>query len=118
LFWLEVVVGLGIPFLILAVRRTRLQPRWVATASAIAIGGIFLHRLNLILNGLSYAPIGVEPGVSIGVWQGPTATSFAMSNWYVPTIVEWLIVIGILAFGGLLFTVAVAVLPMQEPAEH
>ena len=29
-----------------------------------AIGGIFVHRLNLILNGLSYAPIGVPPGVS------------------------------------------------------
>ncbi len=118
LFWIEVVAGLGIPFLVLAVRRTRLQPRWVGLASAIAIGGIFLHRLNLILNGLSYAPIGVEPGVSIGVWQGPMATSFAMSNWYVPTIVEWLIVIGILALGALLFTIAVAALPLQEPAEH
>jgi molybdopterin-containing oxidoreductase family membrane subunit len=118
LFWIEVVVGLGVPFLILARRRTRVAPTWVAIASAIAIGGIFLHRLNLILNGLSYAPIGVEPGVSIGVWQGPGATSFAMSNWYVPTIVEWLIVIGVLALGALLFTIAVAVLPMQEPAEH
>lgn len=118
LFWMEVVVGLGVPFLILARRRTRMQPGWVAIASAIAVGGIFLHRLNLILNGLSYAPIGVEPGVSIGVWQGPTATSFAMSNWYVPTIVEWLVVFGVLALGGLLFTIAVAVLPMQEPADH
>jgi molybdopterin-containing oxidoreductase family membrane subunit len=118
LFWLEVVVGLGVPFVILAVRRTRLRPGWVAVASAIAIGGIFVHRLNLILNGLSYAPIGVEPGVSIGVWQGAEATSFAMSHWYVPTIVEWLVVIGVLALGGLLFTVAVLRLPMQEPAAN
>ena len=118
LFWVEVVAGLGVPFVILAVRQTRTSPRWVAIASAIAIGGIFVHRLNLILNGLSYAPIGVEPGVSIGVWQGPTAGSFAMSHWYVPTIVEWLVVVGILAFGGLLFTVAVAFLPMHEPADH
>jgi molybdopterin-containing oxidoreductase family membrane subunit len=118
LFWVEVVAGLGVPFVILAVRRTRTSPRWVAIASAIAIGGIFVHRLNLILNGLSYAPIGVEPGVSIGVWQGPTAGSFAMSHWYVPTIVEWLVVVGILAFGGLLFTLAVAYLPMREPADH
>ena len=118
LFWIEILVGLGVPFLILAVRRTRTNPRWVALASVIAVFGIFIHRLNLILNGLSYAPIGVEPGVSIGVWQGPTASSFAMSHWYVPTIVEWLVVTGILAFGALLFTLAVAFLPMRESADH
>jgi molybdopterin-containing oxidoreductase family membrane subunit len=118
LFWIEVLVGLGVPFLILAVRRTRSSPRWVALASGIAVVGIFIHRLNLILNGLSYAPIGIEPGVSIGVWQGSTASSFAMSYWYVPTIVEYLIVLGVLAFGALLFTLAVAFLPMRESAEH
>jgi Ni/Fe-hydrogenase subunit HybB-like protein len=32
--------------------------------------------------------------------------------------VEWLIVAGILAFGALLFTAAVAFLPMQEPEAH
>lgn len=118
LFWTEVVVGLGLPFVILAVRRTRRRPRWVALASAIAIAGIFVHRLNLILNGLSYAPIGLPPGVSIGVSQGPVRTDFAMSYWYVPTIVEYLIVLGILAFGAFLFTLAVLVLPMREPAGH
>jgi len=42
----------------------------------------------------------------------------AMSYWYVPTMVEWLIVGGVLAFGALVFTVAVIVLPMQEPDAH
>jgi len=37
---------------------------------------------------------------------------------YVPTIVEWMIVAGVLAFGGLLFTAAVLFLPMQEPEAH
>ena len=84
----------------------------------VAVVGIFIHRLNLILNGLSYAPIGLPPGVSIGVSQGPVAPSFAMSYWYVPTIVEYLVVVGILAFGALLFTLAVAFLPLRESAEH
>lgn len=118
LFWAEVLVGLGVPFLILAVRRTRRDPRWVALASGIALVGIFVHRLNLLLNGLSYTPIGMPPGVSIGVSQGPAAASFAMSHWYVPTLIEWLVVAGILAFGALLFTLAVLVLPMRERAEH
>lgn len=118
LFWIEVVVGLGVPFVIVAVRRTRNRPGWVALASAIAIGGIFVHRLNLILNGLSFAPIGVPPGVAIGVDQGPAASSFAMTYWYVPTIVEYLVVAGIIAFGALLVTLAVLWLPLREHAEH
>ncbi|MFN8519877.1 MAG: NrfD/PsrC family molybdoenzyme membrane anchor subunit [Chloroflexota bacterium] len=114
LFWIEVGIGLLVPFLIVTIRRTRARPGWVALASAIAIGGIFVHRLNLILNGLSYAPIGVPPGVSIGVDQGPGASSFAMTYWYVPTAVEYLVVAGVIAFGALLFTLAVGYLPLRE----
>ncbi len=118
LFWFEVIVGLGIPFVILAVRRGRTTPAFVAAASAIAVVGIFVHRLNLILNGLSYVPLGLPPGVSIGVPQGAGAASFATSYWYVPTIVEWLVAMGVLAIGALLFTLAVLVLPIQEPEAH
>jgi molybdopterin-containing oxidoreductase family membrane subunit len=118
LFWIEVGAGLLVPFLIVAYRRTRARPGWVALASAIAIGGIFVHRLNLILNGLSYAPIGVPPGVPIGVDQGPGASSFAMTYWYVPTIVEYVIVAGVIAFGAFLFTLAVGYLPLRERTEH
>ena len=118
LFWIEVVVGLVIPFLIVAVRRTRVRPAWVVVASVLAIGGIFVHRLNLILNGLSYAPIGVPPGVAIGTDQGPAASSFAMTYWYLPTIVEYLVVAGVIAFGALLVTLAVLWLPLREHAAH
>ncbi len=117
LFWFEVGVGLGLPFVVLAIRRLRRDPRAVAAASGVAILGIFVHRLNLVLNGLSYANIQLPPGLPVGVDQG-AGTSFATSYWYVPTAVEWLIVAGILAFGALLFTIAVRVLPMQEPEAH
>ena len=117
LFWFEIGVGLLLPFAILAVRRLRWDPRWVALASVIAIVGIFVHRLNLVLNGLSYANIPLPPGLPIGTDQGG-GSSFATSYWYVPTTVEWLIVAGVLAFGGLVFTLSVLVLPMQEPDAH
>ena len=116
LFLFEVVVGLGVPFVILATRRLRTNPRWVAVGAAIAIVGIFVHRLNLVLNGLSYPNIGLPPGLPIGTPQD--GSSFAMSYWYVPTIVEWLIVFGVLAFGALVFTLAFRFLPMQEPEAH
>jgi molybdopterin-containing oxidoreductase family membrane subunit len=113
LFLVEVVGGLAVPFLILAIRRMRRRPAWVALASAIAIVGIFVHRLNLVLNGLSYPNIGLPPGLPVG--RAQDGASFATSYFYVPTVIEWLIVLGVLAFGGLLFTVAVWVLPLQEP---
>jgi len=117
MFWFEVLVGLGVPFAILVVRRHRHSARWVGLASVIAIVGIFVHRLNLLLNGLSFPPIGLPPGVSIGVAQG-SGGSFAESYWYAPTIVEWLIVGGVLAVGALLFTLAALVLPLEERAAH
>ena len=93
----------------------RRSPVTVAVASGLAVVGIFIHRLNLLLNGLSYVPIALPPGVGIGTPQ-TGATSFAMYHWYVPTTVEWLSVLGVLAFGALLFTVATLVLPLREHA--
>lgn len=117
LFWFEVVVGLGLPFVLLAVRRFRERVWIVAAASVIAIVGIFVHRLNIVLNGLSYAPIGAPPGVSVGTFE-QGVPSFVETFFYVPTVFEWLVVGGILAFGGLVFTISVLLLPMQEHAEH
>lgn len=116
LFLFEVVIGLGVPFLILATKRLRDDPRWVAVGAAIAIVGIFVHRLNLVLNGLSYPNVALPPGLPVGTPHD--GSSFATSYWYVPTVVEWLVVFGVLAFGALLFTLAVRFLPMQEPEAH
>ncbi len=116
LFLVEVLFGLAIPFAILATRRLRTTPAWVAVAAVIAIIGIFVHRLNLVLNGLSFANIDLPPGLPIGTPQ--EGASFAMSYFYVPTVIEWLVVTGVLAFGGLLFTAAVWYLPLQESEAH
>jgi molybdopterin-containing oxidoreductase family membrane subunit len=117
IFWFEALVGLALPFAILVIGRLRADTRWVAIAAAMAILGIWVHRLNLLLNGLSYLPVGLPPGVSVGDVAGAT-DSFAVSYWYVPTAIEWLIVIGILAGGALLFTLAAMFLPLQEPERH
>jgi molybdopterin-containing oxidoreductase family membrane subunit len=117
IFWFEAGIGLLIPFLILARKRWRSDARWVAVAAGIAIVGIWVHRLNLLLNGLSYLPVGMAPGVSVGDPAG-APTSFAVSYWYVPTGIEWLIVAGIVAGGALLVTLAAMFLPLQEPERH
>jgi dimethyl sulfoxide reductase membrane subunit len=116
LFLFEVVVGLLVPFLILTQRRLRRNPVWVSVAAMIAIVGIFVHRLNLVLNGLSYPNVDLPPGLPVGTPQA--GASFAEAYFYVPTSIEWLIVVGVLSFGALLFTIAVHYLPMQEPDAH
>lgn len=117
LFLFEVVVGLLVPFLVLARRRLRASPAIVATMSILAIIGILVHRLNIVLNGLSYPLIEFPPGLSVGEYTAGQP-SFITSYWYAPSLVEWLIVLGVLAFGALVFTFAVLVLPLREGGAH
>ena len=112
-FAFEIVVGLLIPFLMLARRRLRESVGVVALACSFAIVGIYVHRLNIVLNGLSYPLMDLPPGVAGGDYA-PISSSFVTSYFYVPSLVEWLIVGGVLAFGGLVFTIATLVLPLRE----
>jgi len=113
-FWVEVLVGLVIPFVLLAPRRLRADVRWVAVASALTVGGILIHRVNIVLNGLSYATVPLPPGVSIGTAQPAGTTSFALSYFYHPSLVEYLVAGGVICFGALVFTIAAWKLPLRE----
>ena len=115
-FWFEVLVGLAVPFVLLVRRRWRMDPHLVAVASMLAVVGIFVHRFNIVLNGLSYATVPFPPGVSIGTAQPVGTDSFTLSLFYHPALVEWLIAAGVIAFGALVFTAAVLILPMREQA--
>jgi dimethyl sulfoxide reductase membrane subunit len=117
-FWFEIVVGLLIPFVLLVVRRWRKDVRVVAIASLLTVGGIFVHRLNIVLNGLSHATVPYPPGVSIGTAQPEGTTSFALSMFYYPSLIEYLVAGGVVCFGALLFTLAAVVLPLRERGAH
>ena len=113
-FWFEVLAGLAVPFVLLAVPRLRANPRWVAVASAFAVAGILIHRVNIVLNGLSYATVPYPPGVPIGTAQAAGQTSFALTYFYKPALIEYLVAGGVVCFGALLFTFLVLKLPMRE----
>ncbi len=110
---IELVLGLAVPFLLLIVPRFRARPTVVAIAAGLAIVGIFVHRLNIILAGLSDAPITNPPGTSIGT-DVTGASVFATSSAYLPTGIEWLVVAGILALAALIFTLAAWYLPLRQ----
>ncbi len=113
-FWFEIVVGLVIPFVLLAPRRLRTNVRCVAVASVLTVVGILIHRVNIVLNGLSYATVPYPPGVSIGTAQPLGTTSFALSYFYNPSLIEYLVAGGVICFGALVFTLAALKLPLRE----
>jgi dimethyl sulfoxide reductase membrane subunit len=112
-FAIEIVVGLLIPFVLLAVAAWRRRPQVVVIASVLALIGIFVHRANLIVIGLGKAPIQLPPGTPLGTPQAD-GSSFALSSVYFPSIWEFLIVLGIVALAALVFTLAVLYLPLRE----
>jgi molybdopterin-containing oxidoreductase family membrane subunit len=115
-FWFEVLAGLAVPFVLLAIPRLRADPRWVAVASAFAVAGILIHRVNIVLNGLSYATVPYPPGVSIGTAQPAGQTSFALSYFYHPALIEYLVAGGVICLGALVFTLLAWKLPLREGA--
>jgi dimethyl sulfoxide reductase membrane subunit len=113
LFAVEVVVGLVVPFVLLVVASLRKRPAIVGLAAALALVGILAHRLGIVIVGLHQAPIPYGPGTAIGI-QGADGTSFATSSTYLPTGIEYLIVLGLVAFAALLLTIGARVLPLRD----
>jgi len=112
-FSVEIIVGLIVPFILVAVAAWRRRPQVVVIASVLALIGIFVHRANLIVIGLGKAPIQLPPGTPLGTPQAD-GSSFATTSVYFPSIWEFLIVIGILALAALVFTLAIRHLPLRE----
>ena len=115
-FAVEIIVGLVVPFVLLAVAAWRRRPAVVVLASVLALIGIFVHRANLIVIGLGKDPIPLPPGTPLGTPQA-NGSSFHPTSVYFPSWSEFLIVIGIIALSALLFTLAVRYLPLKEKAE-
>lgn len=94
------VIGLGLAsFAILARRRTRHLAGVQIAAAALYVTAIFLKRFVLMAMGFSISPIGPIEG------------------FYLPSLVELLLAVGILGLGLLIVTVAVKVLRLEVPEE-
>ncbi|MBI3158810.1 MAG: polysulfide reductase NrfD, partial [Chloroflexi bacterium] len=92
-FWFgEMLVGALIPAAILIVERWRRDPRLLAAALAMVVGGVVAYRwdTNLLGQMVVIQPFGAEGGLLYAA--------------YTPALVEWLTAAGVLAFGLLLLT--------------
>jgi Ni/Fe-hydrogenase subunit HybB-like protein len=96
LFQLEVVIGMILPFVLLAVPRIRKSERGLYAASLLTVLGFITHRLNVSITGLDRA-------------QG---------GHYLPAVPEIMITLMLIAIGFAVFTIAAKHLPVYAEPEH
>ena len=115
LFWMEVSLGLLVPFVIFAVPRLRARPGLLLAAAGLAILGVLAKRVNILIPGMYEPLVGMAPGIP----AGRPGQAFEPAAAYVPTWVEWGVLIGVVALICALITAGVRYLvaPREEPSE-
>ncbi|MCC6177379.1 MAG: polysulfide reductase NrfD [Chloroflexi bacterium] len=106
-FWgWQIVLGTLLPILLL-VLPTRKDPRFVSLAGLLIAAGFLAVRLNIVI-----------PGFTVEEVRGITAAfaSARVSTNYFPSMMEWLVSIGIAGLGLLMFGFGEMLMP-EEP-EH
>jgi molybdopterin-containing oxidoreductase family membrane subunit len=110
-FWgWQLALGTLIPIVLLAARQTRSNPRFVSLAGLLIAVGFIGVRLNIVIPALASEEI---TGLSEAV------ASPRMSTDYFPSLSEWLLTVGIVGFGMVLFGLGEKLLPRtkDEPAD-
>ncbi|TDA70266.1 MAG: oxidoreductase [Clostridia bacterium] len=123
-FWGEIILGVVLPFALLLSRSRRENRTVVGMASLGVVVGVFFKRVWLLFSAYLLPLINDPPGVTLGKYQVPATEAWgSVSIWatagsYSPTWVEYLIFIGIFAFGALLYSLGARYLLTASPDEN
>lgn len=102
-FWTEVVVGVVVPFAMFSRRAWRMRTGIVVTASVLTLVGVFFKRINILLPSLFQPLVGLAPGIP----GGRPGQEFTPDAVYIPSWVEWGVLVGMAAFFFTLITLGV-----------
>jgi Ni/Fe-hydrogenase subunit HybB-like protein len=102
-FWVgEMLLGIVVPMILLLNRKTRMNPFWRMAALLMVVGGVIAMRWDINLVGalvvMSYLP-------------GQPTISYTS---YVPSLVEWTIGLGVIAYGMLALSLGVRYLRVVD----
>lgn len=111
-FWAEVALGVVVPFLILTRPALRARRAWLLTACSLAIVGVFFKRVNILLSSMFEPLVGLAPGIP----GGRPGQAFRPDEIYIPTWVEWGILIGMAGFFFTVVTVGVRRIVLDRAA--
>ena len=106
-FWFEIIGGLLVPFLILAVAKNREKRGMVALASALVVLGVACKRVWLLFTSFIHPNVYGAEGITTGTHaaQADPANMWATLGSYAPTLPEAMIVLGVISVGVLIFMV-------------
>ena len=107
-FWIEIIGGLLIPFLLMVFAKTRANMKLVGLASVLVVLGVFCKRIWLLFTSFYEFNISGAPGVISGSSAARGASGvdvFAMLGTYAPTWVEIAVAVGVVSLGALAFIV-------------
>lgn len=97
-FWIvQLLVGMIIPVALLLTPRLRARPGVVASAAGLVVLGIVSVRFNIVVPALI-------PGVIDGLPSGS----------YLPSLVEWVLSLGLIAGGAAAYSVISEILPIHD----
>jgi len=96
LFWLEIIIGVIIPIVLLAQPKVRLNRVGLFVSACFVIGGFLLNRLNVSVTSLQ-----ASSGVS-----------------YFPSVYEIIITLFLVTLGVVIFNLAVQYLPVYEKTKE
>lgn len=104
-FWFEIICGLIVPFFILVFAKNRKNTKLVATASVLVILGVFCKRVWLLLTSFITPDVEGANGVTLGNVNvvNDHGSMWTLDGFYYPTLVEVVIVIGVVALGVIAF---------------
>lgn len=106
-FWVEIVFGLLVPFLILVFERNREKPRLVVAASVLVVVGVFCKRMWLLFTSFVHPIIEGANGITLGT-QSAIANPYDMwtiLGMYAPTAYEVVVCLGVISLGTLAYVV-------------
>jgi molybdopterin-containing oxidoreductase family membrane subunit len=109
-FWAEVALGVVVPFVICA-SRLRYRRGWLVAAGVLAMLGVFFKRINIVMTSMFMPLVGLAPGIP----GGRAGQEFRPDPIYIPTWVEWGILLGLACFVGMLITLGVRAFVVPRP---
>lgn len=116
-FWGEVILGFFIPIGILLFGKNREKSNLVFLSSALIFIGVLCKRIWLLLTSFIHPNVEGAPGVTTGHFSQGTYPihMWAIKGTYFPTMIEFIIVIGMLAMGTLIFSILARNILLSSP---
>lgn len=106
-FWFEIIGGLLVPFLVLAVAKNREKRGMVVLASALVVLGVACKRVWLLFTSFIHPNVFGGPGITSGTFaaQEDPANMWMTLGSFAPTVPEILVTLGVISVGVLIFMV-------------